>query len=213
MANTLRARRRQMLREEILEAAAVLLSEKGYATMSMDELAARVGVSKPTLYTHFPTKNDLVVAASICLMEHVVADFENDRAGRSPLDHLAWLLRLIVQRQIDAGALSVQIWMPELIELLRQNEEAFALMRQIDAYVLALVQEAIAAGEINPALDAAAIGRAFHALAKAPFFAPFIHLGQSGAPDENRIAEMMATLFRNGIAAVREDGGGASAGI
>ncbi len=197
MTNTLRARRRQMLRQEILEAAAELLAEKGYATMSMDELAARVGVSKPTLYTHFPTKDDLVVAASICLMEQIVAAFEEDRDGRSPLEHLSWMLQRIVQLQIDSGALALQMWMPELFELLRRNDEAFTIMHQVDGYVFELVQEAFEAGEINPDLDKAAIVRAFHALAKAPFFAP---LSKSGAPDAGRIADMMATLFRNGIA-------------
>lgn len=185
-----------MLREEILEATTELLSEKGYAAMSMDDLAARVGVSKPTLYTHFPTKDDLVVATSISLMQQVVGAFSEDRAGRSPLEHLTWMLQRVVQLQIDSGALALQMWMPELFELLRRNDEAFAIMHQVDGYVLDLVQEAFEAGEINPDLDKAAIVRAFHALAKAPFFAP---LSKSGAPDAGRIAEMMATLFRNGI--------------
>jgi AcrR family transcriptional regulator len=62
MAHSLRERRRQMLREEILEATHQLLTERGYAAMSMDDLAARVGVSKPTLYNQFPTKEDLIAA-------------------------------------------------------------------------------------------------------------------------------------------------------
>ena len=37
----------------MLDAAAELLAERGFAATSMDEIAARVGVSKPTLYQHF----------------------------------------------------------------------------------------------------------------------------------------------------------------
>jgi TetR/AcrR family fatty acid metabolism transcriptional regulator len=38
------------------------LSEKGYHDTSMDEIAARVGVAKGTVYLHFPSKEDLVFA-------------------------------------------------------------------------------------------------------------------------------------------------------
>ena len=54
MTVSLRERRRQLLYDEILTAVGELLGEKGYSAMSMDELAARVGISKPTLYSIFP---------------------------------------------------------------------------------------------------------------------------------------------------------------
>jgi AcrR family transcriptional regulator len=56
MTVPLRERRRQLLRDEILQAAAALLNEKGYAAMSMDELAGRAGISKPTLYGYVREK-------------------------------------------------------------------------------------------------------------------------------------------------------------
>jgi TetR/AcrR family transcriptional repressor of mexJK operon len=43
----------------IREAAALLFLEKGYQGTSMDEIAARAGVSKQTIYTHFPNKEVL----------------------------------------------------------------------------------------------------------------------------------------------------------
>jgi AcrR family transcriptional regulator len=58
MTLTLRERQKQALREEIMNAAQELVAEKGYGAMSMDELAARVGISKPTLYAHFANKTN-----------------------------------------------------------------------------------------------------------------------------------------------------------
>src|SRR5579872_2455618 len=43
----------------IREAAAGLFLERGYQATSMDEIAARAGVSKQTIYTHFPNKEVL----------------------------------------------------------------------------------------------------------------------------------------------------------
>jgi AcrR family transcriptional regulator len=49
--------------EAILSAARAELAERGYARMSVDAVAARAGVSKPTVYLRHPTKADLATAA------------------------------------------------------------------------------------------------------------------------------------------------------
>lgn len=43
----------------IRSAAAKLFLEKGYGATSMDDVAAAAGISKQTIYTHFPSKEDL----------------------------------------------------------------------------------------------------------------------------------------------------------
>ena len=55
-------RQRRLREDAVLDAAAELLAERGFAATSMDEIAARVGVSKPTLYQHFPSKDAVAVA-------------------------------------------------------------------------------------------------------------------------------------------------------
>jgi AcrR family transcriptional regulator len=49
-------------REAILEAAAGLFAERGYAETSTAAIAARAGIQEPTLYRHFAGKMDLYVA-------------------------------------------------------------------------------------------------------------------------------------------------------
>src|SRR3954469_11637897 len=46
-------------REAILETASQVFQEMGYERASMDEIAARLGGSKVTLYGYFPSKQDL----------------------------------------------------------------------------------------------------------------------------------------------------------
>ncbi len=52
----------------ILETALELLAEVGPTGLSVEEVAARAGVSKATIYRRFPTKDDLVVASLSCLV-------------------------------------------------------------------------------------------------------------------------------------------------
>ena len=47
----------------MLEHAAALALEMGVSGFTIDELARRSGVAKTTIYRHFPTKNELLIAA------------------------------------------------------------------------------------------------------------------------------------------------------
>jgi AcrR family transcriptional regulator len=49
-------------RERVLEAASRLFYREGIRAVGVDRIAADANVSKMTLYRHFPTKDDLVVA-------------------------------------------------------------------------------------------------------------------------------------------------------
>src|SRR5207248_3973363 len=62
LPRTLKERQRQEREALILQVAEEVLIEKGYHETSMDEIAARVGIAKGTVYLHFPSKEDLVVA-------------------------------------------------------------------------------------------------------------------------------------------------------
>src|SRR5947199_253172 len=61
-AISLKEKHRREREELIIRAAEEVLQEKGYYEASMDEIAARVGIAKGTIYTHFPGKEELVFA-------------------------------------------------------------------------------------------------------------------------------------------------------
>jgi AcrR family transcriptional regulator len=48
--------------EQTLEAAHELFAERGYAAVTMDEIAAAIGVTKPLLYNYFGNKERLYIA-------------------------------------------------------------------------------------------------------------------------------------------------------
>ncbi len=53
------SRRKQARPGEILEAAMTVFAEKGYAAARMDDIAARAGVTKGTIYLSFQSKEDV----------------------------------------------------------------------------------------------------------------------------------------------------------
>jgi AcrR family transcriptional regulator len=197
MVSSLRERRKQMLREEILEAARVLLSEKGYVAMSMDDLAAQVGISKPTLYSHFPTKDFLVVKTAIREMERFIALIETDIDGQTPLRRLITVMRKFIKFHDQKESMEPRSWTPELFQLLCADEQALGCMRRIDAAIVALIQASIAAGEIDRWLDPATVASAFFGLASSLRHARFTR----AEPTHPSASEMLLTIFERGIRA------------
>lgn len=55
--------RSQDLDARILDSALALMAEQGYARMSIEAVAAAAGVSRPTVYLRYPSKEELAVAA------------------------------------------------------------------------------------------------------------------------------------------------------
>jgi AcrR family transcriptional regulator len=53
--------RSERARRAILSAAAQLLDEVGFASMTVEEIAARAGAGKATIYRHWPTKGALAM--------------------------------------------------------------------------------------------------------------------------------------------------------
>lgn len=67
-----RERRKEARPGELLEAALDLFVEKGFAATRVDEVAARAGVSKGTLFLYFPSKEELFKAV---VRENIVGRF------------------------------------------------------------------------------------------------------------------------------------------
>jgi len=53
-----------------------LLSEKGFDAMTVDEVAAEVGIAKASLYKHFNSKEELACAAMVQAMQKALAFLE-----------------------------------------------------------------------------------------------------------------------------------------
>lgn len=80
---TKRERRKEARPGELLEAALDLFVEKGFAATRVDEVAARAGVSKGTLFLYFPSKEELFKAV---VRHNIAGRFEEWRAELQAFD-------------------------------------------------------------------------------------------------------------------------------
>src|SRR6059058_694743 len=62
VAGAKRERRKEARPQELLDAALALFVEKGFVATRSEEVAARAGVSKGTLYLYYPSKEELLKA-------------------------------------------------------------------------------------------------------------------------------------------------------
>jgi AcrR family transcriptional regulator len=69
-----RQRRKEARPQELLDAALSLFVEKGYAATRSEEVAARAGVSKGTLYLYYPSKEELFKAMVRASLASPIAD-------------------------------------------------------------------------------------------------------------------------------------------
>src|SRR5512138_1676972 len=69
-----RQRRKEARPQELLQAALELFVEKGFAATRSEEVAARAGVSKGTLYLYYPSKEDLLKAVVRENLSTVIAE-------------------------------------------------------------------------------------------------------------------------------------------
>jgi AcrR family transcriptional regulator len=73
---TLRERRRLLLFDEIEQVALRLFATRGFAQVTVDDIATAAGISRRTFFRYFATKDDVLVADKRVRAEHVQAAFD-----------------------------------------------------------------------------------------------------------------------------------------
>jgi AcrR family transcriptional regulator len=78
-----RSRRRDPNRQRIVAAARIHFFNHGFRSVTMDDLAEELGISKKTLYAHFPGKFDLLEAVLADKLTSVAATLKEVTRGHS----------------------------------------------------------------------------------------------------------------------------------
>src|SRR5215204_184454 len=81
----LRERKKQQTRQQIAEAARGLFAERGFAKVTVAEIARAADVSEQTVFNYFPTKEDLVYWRLGSFEEELLATIRDREPGEPAL--------------------------------------------------------------------------------------------------------------------------------
>ena len=150
---SLKEKQRQEREALILQAAEEMLLEKGYHDMSIDEIAARVGIAKGTVYLHFASKEELVLALVGRDMQKLLDLIESNVAQETtPRGKLEAIFETIYRSFFDRH-LRMTYLINNSDELHRLLEEKKPLKREKWDRVVLLVQTLLEEGKANGAFD------------------------------------------------------------
>ena len=90
---TFREQMHQAREDAIVLAVNRLLAEKGFESMTVDQVAAEVGIAKASLYKHFPSKEHLAAAAMVRILQRTQAHLNSLAADLPALDKLKSVAR------------------------------------------------------------------------------------------------------------------------
>ncbi|HKW91923.1 MAG TPA: TetR/AcrR family transcriptional regulator [Methylomirabilota bacterium] len=139
--------RRRATRAQILRAAADLFRERGYPASTVDHIAARLGMSKASLYSHFRAKEEMLAAISRETIEAFTRDLSLVLGARlSPEDKLRRVVRQHVQFVI-ANRSFLTVFFGEEANLPPRFARSLAAQKdRYDKGVERIVQEGIRTG-------------------------------------------------------------------
>ncbi len=96
-----RSRKRERTRAEIVAAAWEMVRRDGVAALSLRDLAAKAGMRAPSLYTYFPSKNDLYDAMYAEGMRQFAGEIQQAPPGRDAHETLRNRARTFVRVALE----------------------------------------------------------------------------------------------------------------
>lgn len=141
---------REAKRAAVLRAAVQMFNERGFHQTSLDDVAARLGISKPTIYHYLGNKDQVLLeCVSIGLGQLIeAAEQSRARAGTGADRLIAFLIRFAEVNMDDFGRCVIRTGDEALAPESRKRFRA--LKRQIDTDLRGLIEAAVADGSIAP---------------------------------------------------------------
>jgi AcrR family transcriptional regulator len=153
-APSVRERMLRVREEAIVDAVNHLLADKGYDLMTVDEVAAAVGIAKASLYKHFPSKEALAAAAMVRTLQRAQS-FLAELALRSEwrsIERLKAVVRWIMDMQFDGEMPSLPAENSTLRTVLMTDKAYVQLLLEVSETLGGWIEQAQRDGDIAAGL-------------------------------------------------------------
>ncbi|MBW2961881.1 TetR/AcrR family transcriptional regulator [Mesonia aestuariivivens] len=87
------------MKEQILDTAAEMFLSLGFKSVTMDDIAEKLSISKKTIYSHFPNKEKLIESCAVQLFNSISARIDMIIAEHhNPIDELLMIHEFILKQ-------------------------------------------------------------------------------------------------------------------
>ncbi len=189
----------QMLKvreDAIIEAVNRLLAEKGFDAMTVDEVAANVGIAKASLYKHFPSKEHLAAAAMVRVMRQAQDFCAALALDASPLEKLRAATRWTMGLKLAGQMPSLPSQNSTLRATLIANRDYMDGLIEVSDLLGGWIEAAQADGSISPKLPAIAVLYTLYARACDPVLE---FLMMNGQYNNDEIVELVLSTCFDGL--------------
>ncbi|HYL18656.1 MAG TPA: TetR/AcrR family transcriptional regulator [Burkholderiales bacterium] len=182
-------------RAAILEAAAILFAEKGFASASMADLAEACGVSKALLYHYYRDKAHLLFDTADSYLDTLIAIVAEVRERRlAPMEHFKALVARLMQEYEHAQAQHMVL--VQDVKFLGAKEHARIIAKE--RQVVDAVAQAIAA--LKPRFRKKAMRVPLAMILFGMINWTFTWLRPDGSLSYDDMSEVVAEIFLGGVA-------------
>lgn len=119
------------MKSKICRKAQEMFLELGFKSVTMDEIANKLGISKKTIYVHFANKTELIQATTFNMFEEISSQIESIRiTANNPIIEL-YEVKLFLMRYLKGEKVSpqyqLQKFYPAIHKALQKKQYSFML--------------------------------------------------------------------------------------
>jgi AcrR family transcriptional regulator len=165
MASGMTRRRQQALntRKLLLESALFLFKEKGYGSVTVEDIARRAGTAKGSFYSHFQAKSDIIIEEFRAIDDYYRAWAKNLRRYRGAVARLSAFTRAQLRYVRDkVGLETLKILYVNNISEPGAEKILIDESRYLQQLVRLIVEEGQAAGELRADVPAQRLAQLYN---------------------------------------------------
>lgn len=139
---------RTRTRSQILKAAQELIAERGNAHFSADELSARAGVSRRSVFNHYISLDDVVMQVCAQVLARSIENFQT-AVSAEPDDSARSVTALMSKALLEIDLLTPTSYLWKILGEDNPNDRSSHLLRNVFARVTDLLTEEVIARNNN----------------------------------------------------------------
>lgn len=197
MANISFKEKQVVQREQaILEAARRMFAEKGFHNTNLNDVAHEVGIARGTIYLHFSTKEDLLLAIINQAEEQLLTRLNRVLGpGDNPTDKLCKVLEELLRTYENYGDL-IRVMSGELHRIVAGKLYGEGERRPLPAFIQGIIEEGKQAGLIKKEVNSVVAANALFTIVTIETYQELILHGQVSG---EKIARSAVEIYLNGV--------------